>query len=211
MSREKQVSYQITNTYSVLNRFTEKTKNVWLVCHGIGYLSRYFIRHFNHLDVDENYIIAPQAQSKYYLKSDYRHVGASWLTRENLEAEIDNVLNYLDEVFMEENLAEVPNLIVLGYSQGVSVATRYLAQRKINCAQLILHSGKVPAELTAKDFAFLKDTKVTYLYGTQDEYLKKGIIEVEETRLKSLFPYNFELQTYDGGHEFNTDIIEKLS
>ena len=211
MSREKQVSYQITNTYSVLNRFTEKTKNVWLVCHGIGYLSRYFIRHFNHLDVDENYIIAPQAQSKYYLKSDYRHVGASWLTRENLEAEIDNVLNYLDEVFMEENLAKVPNLIVLGYSQGVSVATRYLAQRKINCAQLILHSGKVPAELTAKDFAFLKDTKVTYLYGTQDEYLKKGIIEVEETRLKSLFPYNFELQTYDGGHEFNTDIIEKLS
>ncbi len=211
MSREKQVSYQITNTYSVLNRFTEKTKNVWLVCHGIGYLSRYFIRHFNHLDVDENYIIAPQAQSKYYLKSDYRHVGASWLTRENLEAEIDNVLNYLDEVFMEENLAEVPNLIVLGYSQGVSVATRYLAQRKINCAQLILHSGKVPAELTAKDFAFLKDTKVTYLYGTQDEYLKKGIIEVEETRLKSLFPYNFELKTYDGGHEFNTDIIEKLS
>ena len=211
MSREKQVSYQITNTYSVLNRFTKKTKNVWLVCHGIGYLSRYFIRHFNHLDVDENYIIAPQAQSKYYLKSDYRHVGASWLTRENLEAEIDNVLNYLDEVFMEENLAEVPNLIVLGYSQGVSVATRYLAQRKINCAQLILHSGKVPAELTAKDFAFLKDTKVTYLYGTQDEYLKKGIIEVEETRLKSLFPYNFELQTYDGGHEFNTDIIEKLS
>ena len=211
MSREKQVSYQITNTYSVLNRFTKKTKNVWLVCHGIGYLSRYFIRHFNHLDVDENYIIAPQAQSKYYLKSDYRHVVASWLTRENLEAEIDNVLNYLDEVFMEENLAEVPNLIVLGYSQGVSVATRYLAQRKINCAQLILHSGKVPAELTAKDFAFLKDTKVTYLYGTQDEYLKKGIIEVEETRLKSLFPYNFELQTYDGGHEFNTDIIEKLS
>lgn len=211
MSREKQVSYQITNTYSVLNRFTKKTKNVWLVCHGIGYLSRYFIRHFNHLDVGENYIIAPQAQSKYYLKSDYRHVGASWLTRENLEAEIDNVLNYLDEVFMEENLAEVPNLIVLGYSQGVSVATRYLAQRKINCAQLILHSGKVPAELTAKDFAFLKDTKVTYLYGTQDEYLKKGIIEVEEERLKSLFPYNFELQTYDGGHEFNTDIIEKLS
>ena len=211
MSREKQVSYQITNTYSVLNRFTEKTKNVWLVCHGIGYLSRYFIRHFNHLDADENYIIAPQAQSKYYLKSDYRHVGASWLTRENLEPEIENVLNYLDEVFMEENLSEAPNLIVLGYSQGVSVATRYLAQRKINCAQLILYSGKVPTELTSKDFAFLKDTKVTYLYGTQDEYLKKGIIEVEEERIESLFPNNFEIITYKGGHQFNTDIIEKLS
>ena len=211
MSREKQVSYQITNTYSVLNRFTEKTKNVWLVCHGIGYLSRYFIRHFNHLDADENYIIAPQAQSKYYLKSDYKHVGASWLTKENTESEIENVLNYLDEVFMEENLSEAPNLIVLGYSQGVSVATRYLAHRKINCAQLILHSGKIPEELTSKDFAFLKDTKVTYLYGTQDEYLKKGIIEVEEERMQSLFPNNFEIITYNGGHQFNTEIIEKLA
>ncbi|MCL6220016.1 alpha/beta hydrolase [Zunongwangia pacifica] len=211
MSREKKLSYQISNTYSVLNEFTQKTKNVWLVCHGIGYLSRYFIRHFNHLDASENYIIAPQAQSKYYLKDDYRHVGASWLTKENTESEIDNVLSYLDEVYAEENLAEVPNLIILGYSQGVSVATRFLARRKINCDQLILHSGKVPAEITAEDLEFLKDTKVTYLYGTEDEYLKKGIIEVEEERLKSLFPHNLEILTYHGGHEFNTEIIEKLS
>ncbi|MDN3593625.1 alpha/beta hydrolase [Zunongwangia endophytica] len=211
MSREKQVSYQISNSYSVLNEFSEKTKNVWLVCHGIGYLSRYFIRFFNHLDSSENYIIAPQAQSKYYLKSDYRHVGASWLTKEDTEAEIENVLNYLDEVYAEENLAKAPNLIVLGYSQGVSVATRFLARRQMKCDQLILHSGKVPAELIPEDFKILKDTKVTYLYGNEDEYLKKGIIKVEEERMKSLFPNNFEIITYNGGHEFNTEIIKKLS
>lgn len=216
MSREKQVSYQITNTYSVLNEFTENTKNIWLVCHGIGYLSRYFIRHFNHLNPSENYIIAPQAQSKYYLKSDYRHVGASWLTRENTEADIENVLNYLDEVYVEEilskkNMPKTPNLIIFGYSQGVSVATRFLARRKIKCNQLILHSGKIPAEISAEDLEFLKDTNVTYLYGTEDEYLKKGIIKVEEERMKSLFPKNFEIITYNGGHEFNTEIIEKLS
>ncbi|WBL21234.1 alpha/beta hydrolase [Zunongwangia sp. HRR-M8] len=211
MSREKQVYYQISNTYSVLNEFTETTKNVWLVCHGIGYLSRYFIRFFNHLDPSENYIIAPQAQSKYYLKSDYRHVGASWLTKENTDADIENVLNYLDELFTEEKLAKAPNLIVLGYSQGVSVATRFLARRQIKCDQLILHSGKVPAELNPEDFKFLKDTKVTYLYGTEDEYLKKGIIKVEEERMKSLFPKNFEIIRYNGGHEFNTEIIKKLS
>jgi len=216
MSREKQVSYQISNTYSVLNEFTENTKNIWLVCHGIGYLSRYFIRHFNHLNPNENYIIAPQAQSKYYLKSDYRHVGASWLTRENTEADIENVLKYLDEVYAEEilskkNIAKTPNLIILGYSQGVSVATRFLTRRKIKCDQLILHSGKIPAEISSEDLKFLKDTNVTYLYGTEDEYLKKGIIEVEEERLKTLFPNNLEILTYNGGHEFNTEIIEKLS
>jgi len=74
---EKQVSYQIKNSYSTLNNYTEKTKNVWVVFHGIGYLSRYFLKYFKHLDPEENYIIAPQAQSKYYLNNKYRHVGAS--------------------------------------------------------------------------------------------------------------------------------------
>ena len=68
-SIEKQVSYNTTNTYSTLNTLTDKTKNVWFVCHGIGYLSRYFLKYFDELNSDENYIIAPQAHSKYYLGS----------------------------------------------------------------------------------------------------------------------------------------------
>ncbi|GGW86843.1 alpha/beta hydrolase [Salegentibacter mishustinae] len=211
MSTEKQLSYQITNTYSVLNNFTEKTKTVWLVCHGIGYLSRYFLRHFNHLNTEENYIIAPQAQSKYYLKNEYKHVGASWLTKERTEAETENVLNYLDEVYKAEDLKNAPRLIILGYSQGVSVATRWIAKRKINCDELIMHSGKVPAELERENFQFLKNTNFTFIYGTEDEYLKKGIIEVEEKRLKELFPNNFEIKTFNGGHEVNTEIIAEFT
>ncbi|MFV8224444.1 alpha/beta hydrolase [Christiangramia aquimixticola] len=118
MSNEKKLSYTIYNTYSTLNEKTSRTKTVWLVFHGIGYLSRYFLKYFKHLDPEENYIIAPQAQSKYYLNGEYRHVGASWLTKENLDMEIENVLNYLDAVYKVENLAEAPNLNILGYSQG---------------------------------------------------------------------------------------------
>ncbi|MGA9324945.1 MAG: esterase [Salegentibacter sp.] len=210
MSTEKQVSYQISNTYSTLNERTSKTKNLWLVCHGIGYLSRYFIRHFQHLNKEENYIIAPQAQSKYYLSNKYTHVGASWLTQENTEAEIGNMLNYLDAVYEAENLRESPNLIILGYSQGVSVATRFLARRKIKCSKLILHSGKIPAELQPEDFEFLKNTPVSYIYGTEDEYLKKEIVKVEEERLKELFP-KLQILTYKGGHEINTEMISKFA
>ena len=68
--KEKEISYQITNTYSTLNELTEKTKNVWFVCHGIGYLSRYFISYFEGLNPEENYFIAPQASSKYYVKNE---------------------------------------------------------------------------------------------------------------------------------------------
>jgi len=211
MSTEKQLSYQITNTYSVLNDFTKKTKTVWLVCHGIGYLSRYFLRHFHHLNAEENYIIAPQAQSKYYLNNEYKHVGASWLTKERTEAETENVLNYLDEVYKAENLGKAPKLIILGYSQGVSIATRWIAKRKINCDEVIMHSGKVPSELTKENFRFLKNTNFSFIYGTEDEYLKNEIIKVEEKRLKELFPHNFEIKTYKGGHEVNTELIAEFA
>ena len=208
---EKTLSYEITNTYSTLNKYTAKTKNVWVVFHGIGYLSRYFLRHFHNLNPEENYIIAPQAQSKYYLNNEYRHVGASWLTKENTEAEIENVLNYLDEVYKAEELEKASNLIFLGYSQGVSIATRWVTRQRIKCDQLIMHSGKVPAELKPEDFQFLKNTKFSFIYGTEDEYLKEGIIEVEEERLKNLFPENFEILTFNGGHEVNSELIEKFA
>ncbi len=94
MTIEKQVSYTNTNTYHTLNKYTSKTKNVWLVFHGMGYLSRYFIQYFSQLDATENFIVAPQAPSKYYQGKNFKHVGASWLTRENTLLETENVLAY---------------------------------------------------------------------------------------------------------------------
>ena len=211
MSNEKSLSYTISNTYSTLNQKTHKTKNVWLVFHGIGYLSRYFLKYFKHLDSQENYIIAPQAQSKYYLNGEYRHVGSSWLTRENTEAEIENMLNYLDAVFEAENLSGVENLNILGYSQGVSVATRFVARRRIQCKNLIMHSGKVPQELETEDFKFLNNTQFTFIYGTEDKYLENGIIKVEKKRLNNLFPKNLRIESFKGGHEVNTELISKFA
>lgn len=211
MSQEKNITYKINNTYSILNHKTEKTKNVWLVFHGIGYLSRYFLKYFRYLNADENYIIAPQAQSKYYLNNEYQHVGASWLTKERTKSELENVLNYVDEVYKNENLDEVENLNILGYSQGVSIATRFVASRKINCKNLIMHSGKVPQELNAEDFNFLNKTNFSFIYGTQDAYLKNGTVEMEKKRLRQIFPEKLEILTFSGGHEINTDMISKFA
>jgi hypothetical protein len=50
---EKSVRYNSTNTYETLNGFTDKTKNVWIVFHGIGYLSKYFLKYFDELNPKE--------------------------------------------------------------------------------------------------------------------------------------------------------------
>lgn len=211
MSTEKSVSYAITNSYSVLNEHTAGTKNVWLVFHGIGYLSRYFLKHFKHLDPQENFIIAPQAYSKYYLNGEYRHVGASWLTRERLEEEIENTLSYLDAVYKAENLSEVRNLNIFGYSQGVSIATRFVARKQIKCKNLIMHSGKVPQEIKAEDFVNMKDCRFSFIYGTEDQYLNPEIVKAEEDRLKKIFPANLDILTFKGGHEVNIQLISKFA
>ena len=93
MHEEKTVSYTSQNTYYTLNKLTEKTTKIWLVCHGIGYLSPYFLEHFKKLDPERNYIIAPQAPSKYYQDKRYKYIGASWFTRLNTEMETHKQIN----------------------------------------------------------------------------------------------------------------------
>lgn len=207
---EKQVSYKITNSYCTLNEKTSETKNIWVVFHGIGYLSKYFLKYFKGLDPQENYIIAPQAASKYYLNGKYTHVGASWFTKDNTQQEVENAMNYLDEVYKAEDLGSATNLIILGYSQGVSVATRWVAKKRIKLSQLILCSGGLPKELKAKDFLHLGDSKVSLIYGNKDPYLDKERLDNEKLKLKQLFPENLTVIPFEGIHEMKPSILETL-
>jgi len=209
--QEKQVTYTTKNTYATLHGLTSKTKNIWIVFHGIGYLSKYFLRHFDELNGDENYIIAPQAPSKYYLNGQYKHVGASWLTKEQTTQEIDNVLSYLDQVIENEHIPSNCNFIVFGYSQGVSIATRWVAKRKIQCDHLILYAGGLPNELNAEQFLFLKNKcQVKFIIGNKDEFLQEQRLTIEKRRIEKLFKGRAQLQIYDGGHELQKKLINNL-
>lgn len=209
---EKTVTYTTENTYLTQNELTSKTKNVWLVFHGIGYLSRYFVKYFNGLSAEENYIIVPQAPSKYYLKNEYKYVGASWLTKENTATEVKNVLNYIDAVLESENLPEDINLMLFGFSQGVSVATRWLASKKVNCKLVALYAGGIPNELTANDFMFVDHdfTEIKIIYGDEDEFLTPDRLKGEKIKVEKLFQSNAETITFDGGHEVKPEIITGL-
>ncbi|HLW15043.1 MAG TPA: hypothetical protein VKX30_06060 [Flavobacteriaceae bacterium] len=212
MSLEKIASYQAKNTYHTLNKLTDKTQNIWIVFHGMGYLSRYFIRYFRTLDAKTNYIIAPQAPSKYYQDSTFKHVGASWLTRENRELETDNVLAFVQSVW-ENEIQSAPScrVFVLGYSQGVSIATRWVAKYKIDCQHLILHSGGIPEELKKKDFDHLnKDSQTLYLYGDKDPYITEARKTEEQIKGNKLFD-NLKIEVFEGKHEVYPAIFPSLT
>lgn len=208
--REKEITFRTTNSYSTLNKFGNSTKHVWFVCHGMGYLSRYFVRYFKGLNAEENYVIAPQAPSKYYIQPKM-YVGANWLTRDATASGMENIVQYFDAVWEAEAIPEDLNLIILGYSQGVSVALRYMAKRQIQCEQLVLHSGGIPKELKASDFEYLsEDTAVKLIYGTEDEYLDEERLMEEAARARELFGHRVEKLPFEGKHVVNVDYINGL-
>lgn len=210
--QEKKVIYQNFNTYSTLYKRTDQTKNVWLVCHGLGYLSRYFISYFKSLDPAENYVIAPQAPSKYYQNSDFKYVGASWLTKENTRLEMQNILQYLDAVYDAEEIKEDTNLIIFGFSQGVSVSMRWMVSRKIQPKMLVIYAGRIPQELTRADFDYLKPTKIKLIYGKDDPYINEKVLTKQRKFAEELFGNKgFEGVAFDGKHQVKSEIINRLS
>ncbi|WP_010521842.1 alpha/beta hydrolase [Aquimarina agarivorans] len=205
---QKQTIYKSTNTYDTLNKLTGATKNIWLVFHGIGYLSRFFIKHFSSLNAEENYIICPQAPSKYYKDDNYRRVGASWLTKENTVLDTENVLNYVDAILDQENLPENCNLIVLGYSQGVSIASRWIAKRKRQCSRLVFISGVFPAELKKFDFNHLDNKTIIYhTVGINDPIFETENVLKQELKIQQTFP-NVFITNHNGGHELDSSLLE---
>ncbi len=210
--QEKSVTYTTNNSYETLNKLSNKTKNAWIVLHGIGYLSRYFIKYFDQLDAEENYLIAPQAPSKYYLKNEYKYVGASWLTKEKTATETQNVLAYLDAVLEAEKLPQNLNLIIFGYSQGVSIATRWVVKRKLKCKHLILHSGAVPHELKTSDFSFLNEnqTQITFLVGDKDEFITSALLKNESVRIEELFEGRAKQIVFQGKHEIKKALLNQF-
>jgi predicted esterase len=122
---------------------------------------------------------------------------------------IQNVISYFDAVFESEELNTANNLIILGYSQGVSVALRYMASRKIQFQKLLIHSGGIPTELSREDFEYLNDdAEVQLIYGTRDEYLDAHRIAQEQKRARNLFGDRVLILPFDGIHEVNTELLK---
>ncbi len=209
----KTVSYTHSNSYEVLNPILPTTQNIWLCFHGLGYLSKFFKKYFKSLDPVTNAVIIPQAPAKFYLGTKFKHVGASWLTRVDTDQEMQNNLNYLDQVMSQEKVIGDPRLVFMGYSQGVSIATRLLKHYAQPIQALIMHSGSIPAELTDEDGKLFQANckRFIHIAGTKDEYLTEELIKREESKIELLFGTDCELHRPDIKHEVDAGLIATLS
>ena len=131
-----------TARYQQLGELSSRTRRVWFVCHGYGQLAAYFIRHFAFITEADptTVIIAPEGLSRFYLSGNGGRVGASWMTRDDRLHEIQDHVNFLNQL-AATILPQCPpdvHITVLGFSQGTATVGRWLAQAAFRSAHLIL-------------------------------------------------------------------------
>jgi predicted esterase len=207
--------------YATMGSWDGDLSEVWFVCHGQGQLAARFLSRFLPIERDDRLFIAPEALSRYYLSAHVTGphqagtpVGATWMTSEDRESEIEDYVSYLDllhdEVFSVVDRAKV-KLWVLGFSQGVATAARWVVRGKVEPDRFILCAGVLPAELSAADAARLvKRSPLTIAFGTMDEFANPELVFAQKGRLEELGVSN-RLIRFEGGHEITAELLVRLT
>jgi len=212
MMEQRHITFQHTTPYGVLNELTGNTRRIWLVFHGYGQLSRYFLRKFEGLNPEENYVIAPQGISKTYLEGFSGRVGASWMTSEDRLTEIANQKAYIDAVLRAHHIDWTDKrLVYFGFSQGVATMCRYAAHAKQPFEQMILWAGTFPPELERVDFDFCdQNVSVKYFTGSNDPFYQAGMKEDQVIKVRAALGVEAEVREFEGVHEVKADLINAL-
>lgn len=211
---EKHIDFSFSAPYYSLNNLTDSTTDIWIVCHGYGQLAKHFIRRFDVLDHEQNFVIALQGLSRFY-DSEHKKVGASWMTKEDRETDMVNQRRYFDGVLtnaLNGRSLEDFHINLLGFSQGVSMISRMAAYKKVNFNQLILWAGGFPPELTNHDFTYLNlESKLQVVLGDRDQYYKLDRYQKEVDRMQEVIGLEPNLTVFDGCHELKREVIAQLA
>ncbi|MFT4737747.1 MAG: putative esterase [Cyclobacteriaceae bacterium] len=206
---QKHITVHIEAPYCTLNELSPCTKRIWLVCHGYGMLARYFIKKFDKLDQLSNYIIAPQGLSKHYLDGFRGRVGATWMTKEDRETEINNQVRYLQTILDNElkGFEQVP-ITLFGFSQGASTVSRFAAFGNVQFDRLILWAGEFPPDLDSEALDhWPKDLDVTVLVGDQDPFINQEKINQQVQLVEVKLGRKPKVVHFEGVHEVVSDLL----
>jgi predicted esterase len=196
-------------------------RELWFVCHGYGQLARRFLAQFEPLDDGTRLIVAPEALSRFYLdalserrKHTTPRVGASWMTREARETEIDDYIAYLEQLATDVRhhlTGAAPRIVVLGFSQGSATVCRWLAASAMRADQIVLWAGGIPPELDLAEWSNrLHGAPLTLVAGDADTIVPAATIAADGERL-SAAGVAFTLQHFAGDHVVDSDALVKLA
>ena len=195
-------------------------RDVWIVCHGYGQLAATFLKSFEKVATPGRCIVAPEALSRFYLDASRKpgdaepRVGASWMTREDREREIDDQVSYLDALADRVRPGAQTTRVrlrVLGFSQGVATVVRWLDRGVVRADEVILWAGSFPPDVDLARFAArLGTTPVVLVVGTRDQLAPWAAADATADRLVGA-GLSARLVSFDGGHRLDDATLAALA
>lgn len=185
-----------------------------MVLHGFGQLAADFLLPFAAIAGPTRAIVAPEALNKFYHVSratgqrEGQRVGATWMTREDRDAEIADYVTYLDGV--AETFGRGRPLTVLGFSQGVSTLMRWIVRGAHPVARVIVWAGEIPADVDlVAHRARFPAAGVEVVIGSVDEYATWINLEgMQERFADAAIPVGVRI--FDGGHRLDRETLLSL-
>lgn len=207
--QENHIEITKTARYYTLGTLNENTKDVWFVIHGYAQLAKDILQKFETINNDHIFFIAPEGLNKFYSRGFAGNPVASWMSSEDRMNEIKDYCNYLNELFLSLELHKKPNLKIniLGFSQGVTSASRWIESNAFSFHRFVLYAGEI-----AKEFHEILPTKLSLIpsvivRGKTDSLIKEARIE---TLLKLYQNTPHQYIEFEGGHEVTTEMIELI-
>ena len=155
----------------------------------------------------------PQGLSKFYIER-FQKVGASWMTKEDRETDLENQRMYFKEIFRhlfgDINLKDY-KIHLFGFSQGGSTICRLAVYQKVAFDTLILWAGAFPSELAKGDFDFVKsNAQLKVVIGSEDEYYNPSKFQKEIERAEQATGLTHELIRFEGKHVVDREVLKSM-
>lgn len=217
---EHHLTVRRTARYCTLGGGGAELGDVWIVCHGFGQLARPFLAEFRVIARPGRLIVAPEALNRFYLNRDggragaSARVGATWMTREDRLAEIDDYVGYLDDVHREVVGANADGVRVtaLGFSQGTATVARWLVHGAARIDRVILWAGLLPPEIDPASAARsrLLSADLHLVRGTRDDMVDAEQLRAQREAL-SRAGVRVNVFEFEGGHRLDPGTLERIA
>ncbi|MFY0644760.1 MAG: alpha/beta hydrolase [Bacteroidia bacterium] len=204
-----ELEIQFTSKARYYTLGSQESKTLVYVLHGYGQLAKLFIQKFKSLE-NEHYIVAPEGLHRFYLEGHSGRVGASWMSKENRLTDIKNYLSYLNKLHFEIKGNSYERIVILGFSQGVATAFRWIADGKVKPNTFLIASGMIPPDVSIEaNQSIFSNMDIAYITGDNDPF--KDEKEVRDF-LKQFEKWGISLQqrVFKGGHIIDLESIKSL-
>lgn len=203
---ENTLAIKKTVRYHTIGKI-EKAKYLLIALHGYGQLPSYFGRKFENLS-DEYFIVLPEGMHRFYLVGSSGKVGASWMTKEAREQDINDNLHYLNDLISQfTDNHSFKKIILLGFSQGGATAARFFYHAKNKIDHLILWASIFPPDLKIDNEIQSDSMNNYFVLGNEDNYFSE---ELTKETMNFYSNLGFKTIQYLGNHSIDYELLNEL-